>query len=120
MTEYEEQKLFVKWLVLKKVLFASIPNENNMSFLNKKVAMVQGAKAKATGKSKGAPDMLIFLPGLVVAVEMKRSIVKGKSKPIASPEQKIWIEKLNILGHPAKVCFGWIEAKEFVEPYINK
>lgn len=120
MSEYEEQKAFVKWLNAKRLTFASVPNENNMSFLNKKVASIQGAKFKATGKRKGFPDLLVFLPDLVVAVEMKRSIQKGKSKPVVSEFQKEWIERLNELGHPAKVCYGWIEAKEFVESHLKE
>lgn len=118
MLEYDEQKALVQWMTIKSLTFASVPNENNMSSLNKKTAMIQGAKAKASGKRKGFPDMLIFLPGLVIAIEMKRAIQKGKAKPVASPEQKTWIENLNNLGHPAKICFGWIEAKEFIESIL--
>ena len=120
MTEFEEQKLLVKWMHSKKLLFTSVPNENNMSFLNRKTAMIQGAKMKATGKSKGAPDMFVFLPGLVVAVEMKRTIQKGKAKPVASPEQKAWIAALNELGHPAAICYGWHEARDFIESQLEK
>lgn len=115
MTEAEEQKHLVKWLKAKRLLFASVPNENNMSYLNRKTAGIQGAKLKAMGKSKGCPDMFVFLPGLVVAVEMKRTIQKGKTKPVVSAEQKAWIEQLNDLGHSARVCYGWIEAKDFIE-----
>lgn len=120
MSEYEEQKALVKWLNAKRLAYASVPNENNMSFLNKKVASIQGQKLKATGKRKGFPDMLVFLPDLVIAIEMKRTIQKGKSKPVVSEDQKTWISQLNELGHPAKVCYGWVEAKEFVELHLNE
>lgn len=120
MSEYEEQKLFVQWLDMKKLLFTSVPNENNMSFTNRKVAMIQGAKLKATGKRKGAPDLFVFLPNKVVAVEMKRALEKGKSKPAVSKEQKSWIEKLNKLGHPAKVCYGWNEARVWIREHLGE
>ncbi|MDA3806760.1 MAG: VRR-NUC domain-containing protein [Thiomicrorhabdus sp.] len=120
MSEYDEQKALVQWMTVKKLAFAAVPNENNMSFLNKKVAMIQGAKAKASGKRKGFPDMLVFVPGLVIVVEMKNIIQKGKTKPVTSPEQTTWIKLLIELGHPAKVCYGWIEAKQFIELHLKK
>lgn len=120
MSEYDEQKALVDWMKLKKLAFAAVPNENNMSFLNKRVAIIQGAKAKASGKRKGFPDMLVFLPGLVVVVEMKNIIQKGKAKPVTSKEQTAWIKLLNELGHPASVCYGCIEAKQFIELHLKK
>ena len=120
MLEYDHQKLLVKWLHSKKILFTSVPNENLMSATNRKMAMITASKLKATGKSKGCPDLFIFLDNKVIAVELKREIVKGKSKPKPSLEQIEWIEKLNKLGHESKVCYGWIEAKDFIESQIEK
>lgn len=120
MTEFNEQKTLCKWLDAKRLSYFAVPNENNMSFLNKKTAAIQGAKLKQIGKKKGAPDLQVHLPGLVIFIEMKRTIQKGKSKPVVSDEQKGWIERLNNLGHPAAVCYGWVEAKEFVESYLKE
>ena len=120
MSEFEEQKALCEWLDLKRLSYFAVSNENNMSFLNKKTAAIQGSKLKQVGKKKGAPDLQVHLPGLVVFIEMKRTIQKGKSKPVASDEQKEWIEKLNALGHPSKICYGWLEAKDFVEMQLEK
>ena len=120
MTEYEHQKHLVKWLNSKRLLFTSVPNENLMSAANRKMATIVSAKLKATGKSKGCPDLFIFLKSKIVAVELKREIVKGKSKPKPSTEQIEWIQKLNDLGHQAKVCYGWVEAKDFIESCLQE
>jgi len=118
--EYDHQKTLVKWMHSKKLLFTSVPNENLMSATNRKMAMITAAKLKATGKSKGCPDLFIFLDNKTIAIELKREIVKGKSKPKPSAEQIEWIEKLNKLGHVSKVCYGWIEAKEFIEQQLEE
>lgn len=119
-SEFEEQKALCKWLDAMRLAYASIPNENNMSFLNKKTASIQGSKLKQTGKKKGFPDLQVILPGLVIYVEMKRTIQKGKAKPKVSDDQKVWIDRLNELGHPAAICYGWIEAKEFIESFLKE
>lgn len=111
--ESDEQKVFVKWLRLMRIPHTSVTNEQQMSSQNKKMAMMQGAKAKAMGKSKGFPDMMIVLQEKCLFVEMKR--VKGST---TSKEQKAWIEALNGLGHSASVCKGAEEAIKFVKGFL--
>lgn len=120
MSEFEEQKALCRWLDAKRLSYFAVPNENLMSSHNRKTAAIQGAKLKQAGKKKGAPDLQVHLKNIVLFIEMKRTVQKGKSKPVVSIEQKAWIERLNNLGHPAKVCYGWQEAKEFVESVLRE
>ena len=111
--ESEEQKAFVQWLRFMNIAHTSVTNEQQMSSQNKKMAMIQGAKAKAMGKAKGFPDIIVILEGKCLFVELKRT--KGST---TSKEQLVWVDTLNNLGHHAKVCKGAKEAIEFVEKYL--
>ncbi|MCQ2975158.1 MAG: VRR-NUC domain-containing protein [Bacteroidales bacterium] len=112
LSEYEEQKLFVKWLRDNKIKCQSSGNgfaldtKNNIRYM---------AKLKATGLSVGFPDLEILIGnGITLYVEMKRT--KGG---VVSEAQKKWIEWLNENGYNAKVCYGAEEAIEFVKNCIN-
>lgn len=109
-TETEEQKTFIQYLELKKIMYASVPNENMMSFLDKATAIRTEQKLKTLGKKKGFPDLMVFVDGRVLFVEMKR--VKGST---TSEEQKEWIKFLQDQGHIAVVCKGAKEAIAVVE-----
>jgi len=111
--ESEEQKAFVQWLRFMNIAHTAVTNEQQMSSQNKKMAMIQGAKAKSMGKAKGFPDMIVILEGKCLFVELKRT--KGST---TSKEQLVWVDTLNNLGHHAKVCKGAKEAIEFVEKYL--
>jgi len=99
LTEYEEQKNFVKWLRDNKIKCASSGNgycldtKNNVQYMS---------KLKATGLSKGFPDLQVFLgKGKTVYIEMKRT--KGGT---VSEEQQKWIDYLNNNGYKAYICYG--------------
>ena len=111
--ESEEQKAFVQWLRFMNIAHTAVTNEQQMSSQNKKMAMIQGAKAKSMGKAKGFPDMIVILEGKCLFVELKRT--KGST---TSKEQLVWVDTLNNLGHHAKVCKDAKEAIEFVEKYL--
>lgn len=98
MTEDQEQMLFVQWWRRNREerIFA-IPNGG---FRHLSV----GAKLKATGVSRGVPDL--YVPALSLWIEMKRA--KGGR---LSPEQKIWIEYLECAaGHTVIVGHGFDDA----------
>lgn len=76
----------------------------------------EAARMKREGVKAGVSD--VFLPvakgehhGLYI--EMK---VKG-NKP--SGPQEWWISKVTKQGYLAKICYGWIEAKEVIEWYLE-
>lgn len=81
----------------------------------------EGARFKKQGVRAGFPDMFFFVPvgkyaGL--AIEMKKPIVKGESKPRVSDSQKKWLARLNGNGYLSVVCYGCDEAKEAIINYL--
>jgi len=84
-------------------------------------------RLKATGVKAGFPDV-----GLPVArgpwhglfIELKRCQVIGKrgqkigGGTVAS-EQETWHIKLRNEGFCVEVCYGWIEAVQIIETYLN-
>lgn len=114
-TEESEQVALVQWLRLKKISHAHIPNEGKMAIQYMK-------KQKAQGLSKGFPDLIVFVPSKILFVEMKRRAIETKTGKISishtkvSEEQKEWIDTINCYDYAiAKVCYGFNEAKEFIE-----
>jgi len=106
-SEHVEQVHLVQWLTIKKIRHNSTPNGGHR---HKAVA----GKLKAEGVSAGYPDINIYLPSIMLCIELKRQ--KGGQ---VSPRQKEWLEALNKLPYcNAKVCRGWVEAKEFIEGYL--
>lgn len=105
--EIEEQKSFVYWLRVKKILFFTVPNGQRRT-------RWEAARAKAEGMVAGAPDLIVCLDnGVTLFVEMKRK--KGGT---VSPHQKAMGSALEGLKHRYKVCRGVGEAIEFVEYYL--
>lgn len=95
---------FHDWLELRGIKHTHIVNEQP----NKKRAIAE----KRMGKSKGFPDLLIFLPnGTNVAIEMKRFDEPAK----ASKEQLEWLKFLTTRGFKCAVCHGAYEAISFVQ-----
>ncbi len=122
LSERQEQEKLVQWLRLKKLRHFAPTNENQGSFTNRKVAMLQEVKAKKMGKSKGVPDLFVFLPNVMLCIEMKkapRKLMSGKTskaKGNVSPEQFEWLNVLNTYPYTkARVCRGFDEAREFIE-----
>jgi len=82
----------------------------------------EAARLKQQGVKSGVSDLFLALPrgnycGLWI--EMKRPIVKGKSRPKVSEMQNIWISKMVVVGYRAKVCYGFDEARELIEMYLK-
>jgi hypothetical protein len=112
LSEYEHQKIFVKWLRDNKIKCAS---SGNGFALNTQDNVMYMAKLKASGLSKGFPDLEVFIGnGKSLYIEMKR-----KKGGVVSEEQKKWIDWLNDNGYSAKVCHGADEAIEYVKGFID-
>lgn len=112
LSEYDEQKILVKWLRDNKIKCAS---SGNGFALNTKDNVMYMAKLKASGLSKGFPDLEVFIGnGKSLYIEMKR-----KKGGVVSEEQKKWIDWLNGNGYSAKVCHGADEAIEYVRGFID-
>lgn len=125
-TEAQEQQKLIQWLRLKKVFHFAPINENNQSFSNRLVAMKIEAKSKAMGKVAGVSDVIVMLDNKILFVELKRArkvLKSGKlsvSHTKVSKEQKDFINSINerFSYSEAKVCYGFNEAREFIEEYL--
>jgi len=104
-----EQTQLVLWLDENNYKFSSIPSSTFTRSWSQK------AKNTRTGLRKGLPDLLIVLKRKrLLFLEMKK--VKGGK---LSPEQKEWIETLNLCRVYATVAKGLEEAKKEIERYEN-
>lgn len=114
LTEFDEQKLLIKWFDLQykeKIVLFSIPN----GIYTKNLIIAK--KAKATGMRAGIPDLFLAVPRHGFAglfIEMKR--VKSG---YVSQTQKEMISRLEQAGYKCSVCKGFEEAKREIEEYLK-
>ena len=120
-TEAQEQQALVQWLRIKKIFHFAPSNENQGSFLNKKVAMIQERKAQSMGKMTGIPDIFVFLPDKILAIELKRARKRLKSGKLSishvrtSPSQIKCLESLSAFDYcESRICYGFIESRDFI------
>lgn len=120
--EDDEQMAFVQWCRIKGYICHHSGNEIGGSTAAMKARAV---KMKKMGTSKGFPDLLVFIPILgntdepdayqPLAIEMKRK--KGST---TSPEQKKWLQILELAGIPGAICKGADAAIKFVEDSVKE
>ena len=121
--EQKEQKLFVKWLNLKNIFHFAVKNESGTNF-NGRGKMI-GANDASMGKLKGVSDLIVMLDDGILFIEMKRprKILKNGSKScenLLKPEQKQFLDKVNNFKYAkGYACYGFDEAKQTVEAYLN-
>lgn len=115
-TEGAEQATLFSWAEMRSIkypelrLLFHIPNGGSRG-------KVEAARFKAEGVKAGVPDL--FLPvargpyhGLFI--EMKR-----RSGGRTSDAQRKWIAALATEGYLATICYGWKEAAELLEDYLE-
>ena len=112
--EYHEQIAVVEYLELLKkqkkiVLFTALPNNMFTKYKNQK------RKQKLEGLRKGFPDLCIVTPRTLLFIEMKRA---KKSLSTVSNAQKEWIEALKNININVAVCYGFDEARAYIEKHI--
>lgn len=108
-SEAFEQQAVVDYLDFKHIPFYHIPNGGSR---NKKEAK----NLKRQGVRPGVPDLCIPVAkrgfhGLYI--EMKY----GKNKP--TDKQLEWLDVLNANGYKAVVCYGFDQAKETIDWYME-
>lgn len=113
-TEYEECKLLVGYLELLKmqgkvVVFSHTANETYTK------SWKQKRKNKEMGVRSGVPDYIIVTPKKVLFIEMKRT--KGG---VISDTQKKWVSALEATKTACKVCYGFDEAKLFLDEQCRR
>ena len=131
--EEEHQKIFVEYLEIQKqrgniIEYFAPMNENKQSFSNRAVALKIQQKSEKMGKKKGVSDLCIILKNKVLFIEMKKApkILKRSGKLsyngiIVSDYQNKFIEtvkKSDVCN--AVVCYGFNEAKSFIDTQIKK
>jgi len=113
--EKDEQKEFIKYLKEKRLIHASISNENILSFLDRNTAARIMKELKAMGLQKGFTDLMVMLPHKIIFIEMKR--IKGS---VTKYEQKVWNLVLDALPYAsAYICKGCDAAIEIMEKELN-
>lgn len=124
-TEAQEQKALVDWLRAKNAFFFAPTNENNTYKQNSKYAMINEVKARSLGKLKGVSDIVVFLPKVILFIELKRRPKRLKSGKISysnskiSKEQDNFIEKVNSYPYAkGAICYGAEEAIKFIKENI--
>lgn len=105
-----EQICLATWLDRKGILYTASANGGSRY-------MAEAVKLKRMGVKKGYPDITIPIArkgyhGLYI--ELKR--VSGG---ILSPEQKMWLAKLNAEGNLALRANGFQEAANIIEDYLG-
>ena len=126
-TETQEQQKLVQWLKLKKLFHFAPINENQGSFTNRRVAVIQAVKAKSMGKAKGISDIIVMLPNKILFIELKRAKKILKSGKLSTSHTKVSEEQKEFLQHivdnfayaDAMVCYGFDEAREFIECHLK-
>ncbi|RLE52078.1 MAG: hypothetical protein DRJ26_05090 [Candidatus Methanomethylicota archaeon] len=113
-TEQQEQVAVIGWLKANNVSFFAPPSSFFSSAKKDKRFFGMIGKLKSAGWSKGFPDLIIFLNGRTVFIEMK-TLNTG----VVSPAQKAWLEKLRSLGHDAYICKGADAAIEQINKCIQ-
>ncbi len=113
-TEYQECKAFFLWCennLELSGLVAHIPNEAKRSYGLARLLQCIGLR-------KGICDYIIPISrgghGLMF-LEMKR---RDKKLSKISPDQKLWIEKMQGQGHVAVIAWGWDDAAKQVQEYL--
>lgn len=103
--EAEEQKAVVEYLEKRGMKFTAIPNSTYTK------SWKQKRKNKEQGLRPGLPDLLVIAKNKLLFIEMKR--VKGSA---TSNEQVEWVAELNKIENvEAKICYGAIEAINFID-----
>lgn len=116
--ERREQTYLIKWFLLKyrDVLIDASPNPGKMD--PRKAAIM-----KAEGLLAGSPDIRVYKAakgyhGLFI--ELKVDKTARHAKGVVSKLQQECLDKLNMEGYCAVVCYGWIAAKEKIDWYLNE
>ena len=111
MTERDDQQALFQWAALaanidpRLHMLVAIPN-----------GQYRPGQRLEPGTKRGFPDMVLFVPmhqwhGL--AIELKY----GKNKPTKAQDD--WIIRLRVSGYRARVCYGFAEAVNAIEDYLE-
>jgi hypothetical protein len=124
MKEEDIQKAVCQYLDLRNVLYFAPMNENVYSGIlrhyiprlaTKIISSIMN-KAKKMGKKKGVLDLFIMQSNMkygALVIELKTPTTKP------TPEQIVWIKRLNQNNYYATVCHSVKEAISIIELYLD-
>ncbi len=116
-TEYAEQAALFAWSALNQIKYPclkwmfAIPN-GGFRFKS------EAGRLKASGVKPGVPDILLPVPKGAWAglfIEMKRKVASR-----IQHNQYEWLDQLVCFGYRAEVCYGWEQARDVIEDYLNE
>lgn len=90
-------------------LMYHVPNEGKRSVRT-------GSRLKKAGLKSGVPDIVLPVARgryIGLYIELKY----GKNK--VTENQKNWLRALSEQNHYTAVCYGWEQAKDVIEEYLN-
>jgi hypothetical protein len=102
--EDAEQHAYIQWLDANNIKYFAVPNIVKLAGMMKsKIAKIRfWQQRKKEGVKKGVPDLVVFLPKLILFVEMKRQ--KGSATSI---EQINWSITINTYPYAKSIiCKG--------------
>lgn len=117
MTEDQHQAAVIKWSQQASIrqkypelkLIYHIPNE-------RKCTPQQGARLKRMGVKSGVPDLDLPVPrGGYHGLRIEMKAEHGKT----SANQEWWMDALHAQGYCCKVCYGWKDAVDVIERYLQ-
>ncbi len=128
--EDQHQKALIKWARLRR-LNTLLPNVETGATLGDylfhipnggKRGKIEAANFKAMGTKAGVSDLFLPIPlhdkaGLWI--ELKAPYTDTKQKNYPTKEQREWLKRMEKAGYAAALCYGWQEAKEQIENYLQ-
>jgi hypothetical protein len=122
-SELGEQTLLMRWCHLVRTtrpelrLLYAIPNGGWRH-------PAEAAKLKASGVRAGVPDLCLPVArgpfhGLYVEMKARAWPLHGKRAGVTSAEQEDWLNALHAEGYCCHVCWGWEEARNAIEAYLD-
>ncbi len=114
--EDAEGRALIKWAKLTPVARDYLIHIRNGGSLR---TVREGANFKAQGVLRGVSDYFLAYPSRPyhgLWIELKRT--KSYRSKVSS-EQLVWLERMQRVGYLTSICYGWWEAKELIERYLE-
>lgn len=115
MSEAQEQRELFQWAGYAEQQYPELKLLHHIPNGGKREART-AVNLKKEGVKAGVPDICLPVArGQYHGLYIELKTVKGK----VHKNQKEWLNALNSEGYATKVCYGWLEAKEAIEKYLE-
>lgn len=115
MSEAQEQRALFQWAGYAEQQYPELKLLHHIPNGGKRDVRT-AANLKKEGVKAGVPDICLPVTrGQYHGLYIELKTVKGK----VQKNQKEWLNALNSEGYATKVCYGWLEAKEVIEKYLE-